>query len=99
MKYFLAVVLITALGTACKQKVLSGEALKNKLIETMQDHLDKEAHPGIKFKVRDVNYFPEAAKKYYDCEFHVDMRTDKTDTIGVMTAHITNDFKKVVRIQ
>ena len=99
MKYFLIFVFLLALGTGCKQKVLSGAELEKKLVKTMQDFLDKESHPGVTFTVKDVSYFPDKNKKEYDCSFHVNMQTNRTDTIGTMTAHISNDFKKVERIQ
>ncbi len=99
MKYFFTLVLLMALGTGCKQKLLSGAELEKKLVKTMQDFLDKESHPGVSFTVKDVNYFPDKNKKEYYCSFHVNMRTDRADTIGTMTANISNDFKKVERIQ
>jgi hypothetical protein len=99
MKYFFTFVFLLALCTGCKQKVLSGAELEKKLVKTMQDFLDKESHPGVAFTVKDVSYFPDKNKKRYDCAFHVNMHTDRTDTIGTMTANISNDFKKVERIQ
>ena len=97
MKYFLTILLMALTVLACKQKVLSGAELKNKLIETMQNFLDKDDHPGIEFKVKDVNYYTEVKEKSYDCVFHVSMRTAKTDTLGTMIAVVSNDFKKVDR--
>ena len=97
MKYFFTIFLFTTLITACKQKVLSGPQLDNKIIATMQDYLEKNAHPGVAFKVKDVTYFTDASIKSYRCEFHVEMRSDKLDTVGTMAAIISNDFKKVNR--
>ena len=97
MKYIFTIALLFAIATSCKRKVLSGPELQNKLIETMQEYLNNEAKPGAEFKVKDVNYFPEKAKKSYDCEFHVDMRINGKDTVGIMAATISNDFKKVER--
>jgi hypothetical protein len=97
MKYIFILVLLFAIGTGCKQKVLSGPELQNKLIETMQEYLNNETKPGAEFKVKDVNYYPEKATKSYDCEFRVNMRMNGKDTVGTMTASISNDFKKVER--
>lgn len=97
MKYFFAFVFFAFLFVSCKQKILKGVELQNKLIETMQDFLDKQPHPGVEFKVKDVDFFTEVATKSYDCQFHVDMRSAQKDTVGAMMAIITNDFKKVDR--
>jgi len=97
MKYIFTIALFIAIATSCKRKVLSGPELQNKLIETMQEYLDSQAKPGAEFKVKDVNYYPEKATKSYDCEFHVDMRLNGKDTVGMMTATISNDFKTVER--
>jgi len=97
MKVFIAFVFLALVGAGCKQKVISGPELKKKLIETMQDHLDKTAQPGVQFQVKDVNYFPEAKTKSYTCDFQVHMRTANVDTVGTMRAIISNDFKTVDR--
>jgi len=100
MKYFFILIFLSCLIIGCKQKILSGAKLENKLIETMQDYLDKEPHPGnVVFKVKNVSFYPEKEKKYYICQFNVDMHTDKVDTTGIMTAIIPNDFSKVERKQ
>jgi hypothetical protein len=98
MRYFFLLVLLTV-GLACKPKILSGEKLENKLIETMQEHLDKNAKPGVSYKVEDVAFYPEKKEKRYRCDFHVQMHHDKVDTTGVMSAIIPNDFSKVERTQ
>ena len=99
MKYFFTIFLFTTLITACKQKVLSGPQLDNKIIATMQDYLEKNAQPGVAFKVKDVTYYTDASIKSYRCEFHVAMHSDKLDTVGTMAAIISNDFKKVSRLR
>jgi hypothetical protein len=96
MKLLLALFVVVSV-MACRQKMLSGPELQQKLIETMQNYLDKEDHPGIVFTVKDVTYFPEVKKKTYDCEFKVAMRTAQRDTTGSMLAYISNDFKTVQR--
>ncbi len=99
MKYFISLIFLFILGIACKQKVLSGPALEKKLVETMQDYLDKTAKPGVVFKVKDVNFYADKTKKEYNCEFHVNMHKGNIDTVGIMTADIPNDFKEVKRKQ
>lgn len=84
---------------ACKQKILSGPELENKLIETMQGYLDTAHKQGVTFKVKDVAFYAKEKEKKYICNFHVAMHTDKTDTTGLMVAVIPNDFSKVDRTQ
>jgi hypothetical protein len=101
MKYILIVFCSLAFVLSCKQKVLSGAELDNKLIKTMQNYLDKDAKPGVTYSVKDVNYYADKMKKEYNCEFHVQVHADKEnfDTTGIMKANIPNDFSKVDRIQ
>ena len=100
MKYFYTFILLLALGTGCKQKILSGKALEDKLKQTMTDYLHKTLRPGTEFTIKDVIFYPEKRKNYYICTFHVDMHTPANkDTSGIMTALIPRDFSKVDRIQ
>jgi hypothetical protein len=99
MKYFFAVLVFAVLGSGCKPKVLSGPALQNKLIETMNDYLHKTLKPGVDFTIKDVVYYPEQEKKLYVCQFHVTMHYNTRDTTGVVSATITNDFSTVSRTQ
>ena len=99
MKYFFTLVLLLAFLAGCKQKILSGADLEKKLIETMQDYLDKTAKPGSAFKVKDVSFYGDKTRKEYICDFQVSMHTNKIDTTGIMTAVIPNDFSKVERKQ
>jgi hypothetical protein len=99
MKYFFSLILLVSLGIGCKQKILSGKELEDKLIQTMADHLHKTLKPGVEFTIKDVSYYPEKGKKLYICTFHVDMHTGNKDTTGIMTALIPNDFSKVERTQ
>ena len=101
MKYILILFCSLALALACKQKVLSGAELDNKLIKTMQNYLDKDAKPGVTYNVKEVNFYPDKMKKEYNCEFRVQVHADKDnfDTTGIMKANIPNDFSKVDRIQ
>lgn len=99
MKRLFAAVLLLALNAGCKPKILSGKALDNKLIETMEDYLHKTLQPGVTYKVKDVVYYSEAMKKVYICQFHVDMHYKNKDTSGVVGAYISNDFQNVQRTQ
>jgi hypothetical protein len=99
MKHFYAFILLLALGTACKQKILSGKELEDKLKETMTDYLHKTLGPGTEITIKDLNYYPDKIKKSYICTFDVTLHTGNKDTSGVMKAFIPNDFSKVDRIQ
>lgn len=101
MKFIFIVVFSSVISLGCKQKVLSGAELENKLVKTMQKYLDEHAKPGVSYNVKSVNYYPDQQKKLYNCEFNVEMRTEKEkiDTTGVMKANIPNDFSKVERLQ
>jgi hypothetical protein len=99
MRYFFTSILLFALGTGCKPKILSGPALQNKLIETMDDYLHKTLKPGVQVTIKDVVYYPEKTEKLYVCQFHVIMHYGQKDTAGIVAATITNDFSKVTRTQ
>jgi hypothetical protein len=53
----------------------------------------------VKFKVLEVTYFED--KMAYLCEFRVNMKTKENsqikDTIGMMAANVSKDFKTVSR--
>ena len=97
---FVFFILLTV-ATACKQKVISGAELDNKLIKTMQDYLNETGKPGAVYKVEDVIFYADKEKKLYNCEFHVNVKASavKLDTTGIMKADIPNDFSKVLRKQ
>jgi hypothetical protein len=99
MKYFFTFLLLLGLGSGCKQKILYGKELENKLKESMTDYLHKTLKPGTTFTINDMSYYPEKRRKYYICTFHVGMHNGNKDTTGVMTAFISNDFSKVDRTQ
>ncbi len=99
MKYFFTFILLLTLGTGCKPKVLSGAALQNKLIEVMNDYLHKTLESGVEFTIKDVSYYPQVEEKNYLCQFHVNMHFMNKDTTGIVSATISNDFKKVERTQ
>ena len=97
MKYLYTLVFLLALGTGCKQKLLSGKELEDKLKETMTDFLHKTLQPGTEFTIKEMTYYPEKKKKLYICNFNVDLHIGNKDTTGMMTAYISNDFNKVDR--
>ena len=99
MKYFYSLLLLLAMGIACKQKVLSGKELEDKLKQTMTDYLHKTLKSGTEVTIKDMIYYPDKIKKRYLCTFTVDMHTPVMDTTGIMKAEITNDFKEVTRTQ
>ena len=97
MKYFFTFLFLLTIGTGCKPKVLSGQDLKNKLIETMGDYLHKTLKPDITYTIKDLAYYPDINRKLYDCQFTVYMHSNTVDTTGIMVVTITNDFKDVQR--
>jgi hypothetical protein len=101
MRSFFIFIFLLTIATACKQKVISGAELENKLIKTMQDYLNETGKPGAVYKVEDVTFFADKGKKLYNCEFHVNVKAAqvKLDTTGIMKADIPNDFSKVLRKQ
>ena len=99
MKYIYSLLLFFTLVTACKQKVLSGKALEDKLNKTMAKHLHETLKPGTEVIIKDLVYYPEKMKNHYICTFTVQLRTATSDTTGTMTALIQNDFSKVTRTQ
>ena len=88
-----------AISAGCKQKILSGKELEDKLKQTMTDHLHKTLQPGTDFTIKEIIYYPDQIKKIYICTFKVEMHTPAKDTIGEMQALIPNDFSSVTRTQ
>lgn len=99
MRYFFTLFFLLVFNTGCKQKVISGTELENKLKETMIEYLQKTLQPGTIITINDMSYFPEKEKKIYVCNFQVKMRIQDKDTTGIMIANISNDFSKVNRTQ
>ena len=99
MRYIYSLLLLLALGTACKQKVLSGKELEDKLKSTMAKHLHETLKAGTEVTIKDLVYYPEKTKSLYICTFTVELRTPTSDTTGTMMAYIPNDFSKVTRTQ
>ena len=99
MKYIISCILFLALGTGCKPKELTGDKLKAKLVETMDDYLHKTLKPGVVITIKDVIYYTDKEDKSYLCEFPVNMHFNNSDTTGTVAATISNDFKTVKRTQ
>lgn len=97
MRYIFTFLFFALVSTGCKQKVLEGKALEDKLKETMTEHLHNTLRPGTTFEIKDLTYYTEKEKKRYICLFRVNVKSGNSDTTGVMRAFISNDFKKVDR--
>ena len=97
MKYLFHLLFAAAIIIGCKETKSAEEELESKLMQTMKEHLDKNARPGVVSTVKDVLY--DDRNKYYYCEFHVNLRSADKDTTGTMVALISKDFKTVERSQ
>ncbi|MBI1781588.1 MAG: hypothetical protein HYR66_09500 [Sphingobacteriales bacterium] len=97
MKYCYALLLVLALGIACKPKPLTGKELEDKLKTTMTDYLHKSMKPGTEVEIKDMTYYPDNIKNVYLCEFNVRVKYQQSDTTGKMSAAISTDFKTVNR--
>ena len=97
MKYFFRLTLVLMLAAGCKERELTYEQVEKKLIKTMNDYLNENRDGKVEFAVKEVVFFPE--KSRYLCEFRVNMKTGNLDTIGVMKANISKDFKDIERTQ
>ena len=97
MKYFLRLVLMLMLAAGCQERELTYEQVEKKLMETMQEYLNEQREGKAQFTVKEVIFFPE--KSRYLCEFRVNMKSGNLDTIGVMKANISKNFKDVERMQ
>jgi hypothetical protein len=83
--------------TACKRH-LSHEETEKELKSAMQSFLDTQKNIDtnkVKFVVLDVEYFED--KNVYECEFKINMKQTRTDTLGTMGAWISKDFSVVKR--
>ena len=101
MKTFLKLFLVFVLcGTAlsfCKKKPSKSD-IEQSLITAMSNHLNSDPQIDtsvVKFKVLSVTYFEEVVN--YACEFRVEMKTNHSDTTGLMTARVSKNFEKVIR--
>jgi len=99
MRKIFTFIVLFAVASSCKQKVLSGADLDNKLKETMTNYLDSTTQPEVHFTVNDVVFFTDSLKKEYICQFKVDMKSPNGDTTGIVAATISNDFKTIKRKQ
>lgn len=95
MKYLFHLVLVLMLAAGCKERELSYEQVEKKLMKTMNEYLNKQREGKAEFEVKEVIFFAE--KSRYLCEFKVNMKTATLDTIGIMKANISKDFKEVER--
>ncbi len=95
MKYLFGLAFALMLAAGCREKELTYEQVEKKLIKTMNDYLNKSREGKAEFTVKEVVFYPE--KSRYLCEFKVNMKTGNLDTIGVMKANISKNFKDVER--
>ncbi len=95
MKYFHLLLLLTTLTVACKEKVLSGKKLEDKLKSTMSGYLDSTHTSGIKATIQNMSYYADKSRKAYLCRFTVSFKSNDHDSTGVMTAIIPDDFSRV----
>lgn len=99
MKPLRLLIAVLTLCASCKQKILSGKELDDKITQTMADHLHKTLQAGTTFNIKETIYYPDKIKNAYICTFNVEIHTPTKDTIGEMKAIIPNDFSNVERIQ
>lgn len=100
-RLFLLVLFAAVCLGACKKK-LSRKQVADNLITAMDQFLNHPPgvdSPQVHFQVLDVDFYED--KKYYVCEFNVNMK-QKTpekliDTTGKMTATVSLDFQKIHR--
>lgn len=97
--YFFILLLSIIVVAGCKQRVLYGQDLENKLKETMLEHLNKTMKLGTRVDIRELTYYADKERKMYICQFSVHVHTPTTDTTGIMKAFISNDFEKVERTE
>jgi hypothetical protein len=95
MKYLFGLTFALVLAAGCREKELTYEQVEKKLMKTMNDYLNKSREGKVEFTVKEVVFFPE--KSRYLCEFRVNMKTGNLDTIGIMKANISKNFKDVER--
>jgi len=99
MRYFFTFFVAIFLLIACKQKVLTGKELEDKLKETKTEYLHKTMRAGTEVKIEDMTWYPDKERKIYICDFKVNVHTATSDTTGIMRASISQDFDKVDRLQ
>ncbi len=85
---------------ACKAKNPALEVpddLKNAMQTYLYNGVNNDSS-NVKYHVEKVNYYDDNYKKKYICEFTVHLKTKLFDTIGIMKAYVSKDFKKVERL-
>ena len=95
MKYLFGLAIMLVVVTGCRERQLSYEEVEKKLMKSMNEYLNKQREGKAEFTVKEVIFFAE--KNRYLCEFKVNMKTAALDTIGIMKANISKDFKEVER--
>jgi hypothetical protein len=98
MKRFFSILFVMLI--ACNAN-LSREDVETKLKDTMLDYLYKGINydsSKVKYYVKDIIFYDDNRYNTYDCQFKVQMSVEgKKDTVGIMFAAISKDFKEVKR--
>jgi len=79
---------------------MSPEDLQTELSKAMLKKLYMDHHSDtstVKYEILSVSYFQEKAS--YNCEYKVHMHIVSTgfDTVGIMAAKVSSDFKDIKR--
>ncbi len=97
LKVFFLINICGIIMVSCIKKPSKAD-IESSLITAMSKHLNSDPQIDtsvVKFKVLSVTYYEEVVN--YACEFKVEMKTDHSDTTGLMTARISKNFDKVIR--
>jgi hypothetical protein len=97
LKVFLLLLTCSTILVSCKKKPSRAD-IESSLMTAMSNHLNSDPKIDtsvVKFKVLSVTYYEEVVN--YACEFKIEMKTDHSDTTGMMTARISKNFDKVIR--
>jgi hypothetical protein len=77
------------------------EKLKSTMLKFLYEKIANNDSTKVKYKIiDDVIYYNDDLYNYYDCQFKVRMSIPgRSDTVGVMGAYISKDFKEVKRFR
>jgi len=88
-------VIVAGIFLSCKRH-LKPDDTKNVLMTTMEKYLNGQKDTTkVRFHVMDVIFYED--KTVYDCQFRVEMKEPRKDTVGAMYAWISKDFQTVRR--
>jgi len=99
MKNFFSILFILIL-ISCEAN-LSHDEIETKLKNTMTDFLYKGNNydsSKVKYHIKEIIFYNDDIRHSYDCQFKVQMSVKgRKDTVGIMFAVISKDFKDVKR--